>query len=103
MVEVSAGIGALVVQSAAARGVSVEQLRARTGFDPAIAADPDARIPLTMEPALWDEAARPRGAAAFGLHAAEGVRAGWFAVFGYAARTAPTLPSALEPPPRYNR
>jgi len=103
MVEVSAGIGALVVQSAAARGVSVEQLRARTGFDPAIAADPDARIPLTMETALWDEAARLSGDAAFGLHAAEGVRAGLFDVFDYAVRTAPTVRAALDRAARSNR
>ncbi|HET9991809.1 MAG TPA: hypothetical protein VFQ65_24940, partial [Kofleriaceae bacterium] len=43
-VEMSARIGALIVHAAAAAGVSRGDLQRATGFDPATAADPDARI-----------------------------------------------------------
>ena len=102
-VEVSAGIGALVVQAAAEQGVAAADLRAATGFDPALAADPDARIPLALETALWEEAARRAGNPAFGLHAAQGLKPGVFDVLDYVFRTAPTLRASLERLARYNR
>jgi AraC-like DNA-binding protein len=102
-VEVSAGIGALIVKAAAAQGVPPADLQAATGFDPAVAADPDARIPLELETALWEEAARRSGDPAFGLHAAEGLQPGVFEVLDYVFRAAPTLRAALERLSRYNR
>lgn len=102
-VEVSAGIGAMIVQVASRRGVSPAELQAVTGFDVRLGTDPDARIPLSLETALWDEAARRSSDPAFGLHAAEAVRPGMFDVLDYAVRTAPSLRSALERLIRYNR
>jgi AraC-like DNA-binding protein len=102
-IEVSAGIGALVVHLAAAKGVAPALVKELTGFDPAIAADPDARIPIALEQRLWDEAARLTSDDAFGLHAAELVRPGAFDVLDYAVRTAPTLRAALQRLVRYNR
>lgn len=102
-VEVSVGIGAMIVHVAAARGAAPAALAAAAGFDAASAADPDARIPLTVETRLWDEAARALGDDAFGVHAAEVVRPGAFDVMDYAVRTAPTLRVALDRLVRYNR
>jgi AraC-like DNA-binding protein len=98
-VEVSAKIGAMIVEVAVASGVA----RDAFDFDAAVAADPDARIPIATETALWEQAARLTGDATFGLTAAMRVRPGAFDVLDYAIRTAPTLRAALERLARYNR
>jgi AraC-like DNA-binding protein len=100
---VSAGIGALIVDAAASRGASLAELEAKTGFRLALAADPDARIPLATETALWDEAATATGDDAFGAHAAERLRPGVLDVMDYVVRAAPTLLASLERLARYNR
>jgi AraC-like DNA-binding protein len=102
-VEVSASIGALIVKTAERAGVRAADLCAATSFDPRLAEDPDARIPLATETALWDEAARRSGDEAFGLHAALGLVPGLFDVLDYVVRTAPTLRASLERLARYNR
>jgi AraC-like DNA-binding protein len=101
MVEVAASIGAMIVAAAAAKGVDSRALAAHASFDPTLASDPDARIPLRVETLLWDEAVRLSGDPAFGLHAAEGLRPGIFDVIDYAIRTAPTLRASLERLARY--
>lgn len=101
--EVSASIGALVLDAAVAAGASATALEARTGFRLAWAADPDARIPLALETALWDEAAAVTGDEAFGVHAAERLRPGVLDVLDYVVRAAPTLRASLERLARYNR
>ena len=58
IVEVSARIGALIVHAAAIGGVEPAAFKAVTGFDAALAQDPDARIPFALEQTLWNEAAR---------------------------------------------
>jgi AraC-like DNA-binding protein len=98
----SAAIGAMIVQIAEARGVPPGQLTALTGFDPACAADREALIPVALEEALWEGAARLTGDETFGVHAATMVRPGTFDVMDYAVRTAPTLRVALERLVRYN-
>ena len=100
---VSARIGALIVQVAAARGVNAQRLMAESGFVPAWAADPDARMPLAVEEQLWDRAAELTGDPLFGLHAATAIRPGAFGVLDYAVRTAPDLRAALQRLARYNR
>jgi AraC-like DNA-binding protein len=102
-IEMSARIGAMIVNAAAAAGVPLTELRAATGFDPAVAGDPDARISLQLEERLWLEAARRSGDDDIGLHAAEGLRPGAFDVIDYAIRTAPTLRASLQRLARYNR
>lgn len=99
----SATIGAMIVSAAAARGADPAQLVLATGFEPALAANPDAKISLALEDALWKEAARATGDDAFGLHAAELVQPGMFDVLDYAVRTALTLRVSLERLARYNR
>jgi len=93
----------MIVGAAGALGADPAELVRRTGFDPERARDPDAKIPLAVENALWNEAARLTGDEAFGLHAAERLTPGTFDVLDYAVRTAPTLRSALERLARYNR
>lgn len=102
-IEVSAVIGAMIVQAAAAQGVDAAELARGVGFDPSRAVDIDARIPLELEERLWDEAARRTSDEAFGLHAAERVKPGAFDVLDYAVRAAPTLRASLERLVRYNR
>lgn len=102
-IEMSAGIGAMIVASAVTRGAAREALLAATAFDPGAASDPDARISLELEERLWTEAARLAEDDALGLHAAEMLVPGAFGVLDYAVRTAPTLRTALERLARYNR
>lgn len=101
--EVSAGIGGVVVAIASQLGADASKLVEATGYDPKSASDPDARIPLEMEHALWRTAATLLGDEAFGVHAAELVKPGMFDVLDYAVRTAPTLLQSLERLVRYNR
>ena len=102
-VQMSARIGAMIVHAASAAGVPPRDLQRATGFDPAAAADPDARISLELEERLWNEAAHLSKDDEFGLHAAEAMRPGMFDVLDYVTRTAPTARAALERIARYNR
>ncbi len=102
-VEVSARIGSMIVRACSALGADGAALAREVGFDPAIAADPDARIPVETEDALWDGAATRLGDPLFGLHAARLLQPGVFDVLDYAIRTAPTLRAALDRLVRYNR
>lgn len=102
-IEVSAGLGTMVVAIAQACGVDAAGLLAASGFDPKVSGNPDARIPFEMEQVLWREAAARANDEAFGIHAAELVQPGAFDVLDYAVRTAPTLRSSLERLVRYNR
>lgn len=102
-ISVSAGIGTLIVGTAAALGADRAELLARTGFDPEQARDPDAKIPVALENVLWNEGARLASDDAFGLHAAERIVTGAFGVIDYAIRTAPTFRASLERLARYNR
>jgi AraC-like DNA-binding protein len=99
----SARIGSMIVHAAVAGGADPARLQELTGFDPALAADPDARISLELEARLWDEGARLTGDDALGLHAARLLQPGAFDVLDYACRTAPTLRAAYERLIRYNR
>ncbi len=101
--QVSARIGALVLQVAAGRGVEAGRLMADAGFEPGWLDDPEARMPLAIEERLWDRAAELTGDPLFGLHAATALRPGAFDVLDYAVRTAPDLRSALQRLARYNR
>lgn len=100
---VLARLGGLVLAAAQTRGVDRAALCERTGFDPALLANPDARIPLAMENALWNAAAELACDPCFGLHAVTLVKAGDFDALDYAVRTAPDLLSALQRLARYNR
>lgn len=95
-------MGALIVKSALRAGAPPGSLEAETGFDPHLGSDPDARISLGLESALWDSAARLSEDSAFGLHAAEWLEPGAVDVLDYVVRAAPTLLASLERLARYN-
>lgn len=101
--QVSARIGALIVQAAAARGAETQRLMLDAGFDARWLNDPEARMPLTVEERLWNRAAEVTCDPLFGLHAAAAIRPGAFDVLDYAVRTAPDLRTALQRLARYNR
>ena len=101
--EVSARVGAMIVAAVAGRGVDPGPFCEAAGFSPISAADPAARISITLEQVLWEMAAEHTGDPSFGLHTAESLRAGVFDVLDYAVRTAPTLGDALERLLRYSR
>lgn len=101
--QVSARIGALILQVAAARGLDAPKLMTEAGFDPGWLGDAEARMPLAVEERLWTRAAELTGDPLFGLHAAAAIRPGAFDVLDYAVRTAPDLRTALQRLARYNR
>jgi AraC-like DNA-binding protein len=101
--QVSARIGAWIVQRAAARGADAQALMADAGFQPGWLNDAEARMPLAVEERLWDGAAARTQDPLFGLHAAAAIRPGAFDVLDYAVRTAPDLRTALQRLARYNR
>lgn len=65
--------------------------------------DPDARVPIEMEVALWDLLASRSRDVFFGLHAGMELTPGEFDVMDYAIRTSETLQQAIENSSRYNR
>jgi AraC-like DNA-binding protein len=101
--QVSARIGEMIIQVAAAMGADAGQLIAGAGFHAEWLGDPDARISLAMEERLWNLSAELTGDPLFGLHAAAAIRPGAFDVLDYAVRTAPDLRTALQRLARYNR
>jgi len=72
-------------------------------LDQATLDDPDARVSMEMEKALWAFLAEQSGDDCFGLHAALTLEPGEFDVMDYAIRTSQTLRQALENASRYNR
>ena len=101
--QVSARIGALIIEAAAAHGVNAQQLMAEAGFELGWLSDANARMPLSVEERLWERAAELTNDPLFGLHAAASIRPGAFDVLDYAVRTAPDLRTALQRLARYNR
>jgi AraC-like DNA-binding protein len=74
---------------------AVEVLR-RAGVSGELLADPDARIPAEQGLAVFAEATRVTGDPAFGLSAAAAVPAGALEIVDIAARSSPTVGSAIE-------
>jgi len=73
------------------------------GVERAALDDVDARLPASVDVALWAEAPRLSGDDCFGLHAAERVRPGAFDVLGYTLRLSPTVGGAFQRLVRYHR
>ena len=99
----SARIGAMITASAAASGADPGAVAEAGDFDAATAEDPDARMSLAAETALWAAAEALTGDPEIGLRTALRIQPGIFDVLDYAVRTAPTLRAALERLARYNR
>jgi AraC-like DNA-binding protein len=93
----------LVVEALEAVGADVGGLLTAFGLERAALENVDARLPASLDLALWAEAPRLSGDECFGLHAAERVRPGSFDILGYTLRTSPTIGGAFERLVRYNR
>ena len=86
-----------------ALGLDLAPVLAAAGANPAVLQDADARIPHELALAVWREAISRSGDEAFGIHAAEGIRAGAFDVLDYATRSSATLGEGLARLVRYHR
>jgi AraC-like DNA-binding protein len=102
-ITVSARIVAGIVAAAEAVGVEVAPVLRALEIDAAVLRDPDARIPIATEEALWDEMARRSGDPCFGLHAQGHIPPGTLDVLDYAVRSSANLRQAYENLVRYNR
>ena len=85
------------------RGLPVADLLRRAGLDPAVVADPDARLPHPAVRAFCEAAVKATGDPAFGLHIAEQVRPATFDALGYVFRSSRTLGDGLRRLAVYHR
>lgn len=101
--QVSARIASLIALHMQMSGVSPHSILQEAGLSQLLLQDADARIPLHVEDRLWQQAAQACGDSLFGLHAAQGVRAGRLDVLDYVVRTALNLLESLQRLTRYSR
>jgi AraC-like DNA-binding protein len=100
---VSARLVAGVLGAAESLGVDGGAALAAVGIDPDVLGDPEARIPIEQEEALWGELACRSGDPCFGLHAQLRMPAGAVDVLDFAVRSSATLGDALRNLVRFNR
>jgi AraC-like DNA-binding protein len=86
-----------------ARGVDVAAFLATLRVDRATLDDPDARLSMRVDDALWAEAPRLTGDDAIGLHLGEHLPPSAFDIISYTMRSSPTLGGAFERLARYIR
>lgn len=84
-------------------GVRPDEIARRLDFDPAILADPHARVPHALFLRAWEEVPALVGDPAFGLRAAELVSGLPFDVIDYVCAQVPTLRASIERMLRYQR
>jgi len=92
-----------VIERLRALALDTEAVLRSAGCHAAELDDPDGRIPHHLALAVWHEAVRCSGDDAFGLHAAEQIRAGAFDVLDYATRSSATLGEGLQRLVHYHR
>ncbi|MCC6748929.1 MAG: AraC family transcriptional regulator [Deltaproteobacteria bacterium] len=93
----------MLLGGAQAAGLGLAELLAAVGLAPEALADSDGRVPREATFRLWQELAVRTRDDAIGLHVAERLQPGAFAVLDYAARNAPTLGEAFARLARYSR
>ena len=86
-----------------AQGRDLSPILKRAGLDPAVVADPEARMSHTAVRAFCDEAVKATGDETFGLHVAEQVRPAVFDALGYVFRSSRTLADGLRRFAQYHR
>lgn len=86
----------------ASRGTATDELIRSVGLDPALMADPDARVPGPAVLTLWEAATAATGDPDLGLHAAEHA-VGPSGIFEYVLRSAATLGEAWRRGSEYFR
>lgn len=93
----------IMLKAGAIAGVDPDIAREAIHLEQSILDNPDARIPMELEVALWQVLAERSGDDCFGLHAALTMEPGEFDVMDYAIRTSSTLRQAFGNARRYNR
>jgi hypothetical protein len=92
-----------VIERLRALALDSEAVLTSAGCPAAALDDADGRIPHDRALAVWRAAVERSGDDAFGIHAAEQIRAGAFDVLDYATRTSATLGEGLQRLTRYHR
>jgi AraC-like DNA-binding protein len=100
---VSVRLARLILVVVQNHGGDASAVAAAAGLELALLGEADARIPLTVEDALWREASRATGIESIGLAAAELVQPGMFDVLDYAVRSSANVEQALLRLIRLNR
>jgi AraC-like DNA-binding protein len=100
---VSAKVVRLIAAGAAAGGVDPDALSRAAGVDASVLADPDGRVPRSVEARCWLEAARLTGDDCFGLHLSETLPVDGLGPIGFAVRSSATVGDAYERVIRYLR
>lgn len=83
--------------------LDADALLREAGIDPAVLADPDARLPVAQTTRLWRLAVTATGDEAFGLRVAREVQPTTFHALGYALAASATLGEAFARAARYCR
>lgn len=100
---VRAALTKVLVVAAAARGIDIPTLLAKTGLTPEQLADPEGTLPAATHLKVWWQIAEMSGDEYIGLHLAESMPRGTFGLREYVIRSAPTLGAALEAVVRFQR
>jgi len=101
MLTASAQALRFIVTTAGTLGIPPPSLFAALGLSPAVAIDPDGRLPLDVLLRAWSTAAELTGNPDFGLYAAQSVRIADFGALGYVIRHSPSLGDAYRRFARY--
>jgi AraC-like DNA-binding protein len=100
---VAAGFAGGLFTFAVTRGADPAVLASRSGFDPAAAAEPDARVPFTTYVALMRTAKQLTGDAALALHFAETVHISNYSIVGLLGGASETIAEAMAQLNRFVR
>lgn len=84
-------------------GLDPHALLEEVGLEPDEIADPDERLPYEKVLLLWVNAMRVSGDEYLGLHASQKVELSDYEIFGYLARTCPTVAELFAALHRYQR
>lgn len=100
---VSASLTLAVLHAAERQGLDRHALLGASGLDPALLGNPDARVPLLAQQALWAAIQQQLGDLEAGLRIGRALAPGQFSVLGYLLQSSPTLADALRAVQRYQR
>lgn len=100
---VSASLTQAVLHAAVRLGLAHAELLQASGLSNASLDNPDARVALHHQQALWAAIAERLGAVEAGLAIGQVLPAGQFSVLGYLLQSSPTLSAALQAVQRYQR
>lgn len=86
----------MIITGAERTGVDVVELLAAVGINQALMSDPDARVPIALERALWSEAAARSGDPYLGLRVSDLFPLDSFGGLGFALRSSASVGEALS-------